>query len=244
MQFTVKAKEFISEKEIAEEEKQQSNLNRQEPRSTHSSGQDSKSLKEILDENREREEEKWNEEHKFQPPKALDEEEYQFLNRKEDEYRLKKLEEQIEEQRELEIFDKTIRSRLIQFQQEPRREGGSPLSSFPSSVVNKNTISPTSLLISQSTNIPMKKEPLVRIIPRKKRKSDESIDGTTTKKIDKNSESETSDQNAIKNQSTNTKRNNNNNIENSKFSSSSSTDANNNALLGLMDAYSDLSESI
>jgi len=133
---------------------------------------------------------------------------------------------------------------VIQFQQEPRREGGSPLSSFPSSVVNKNTISPTSLLISQSTNIPMKKEPLVRIIPRKKRKSDESIDGTTTKKIDKNSESETSDQNAIKNQSTNTKRNNNNNIENSKFSSSSSTDANNNALLGLMDAYSDLSESI
>jgi len=113
MQFTVKAKEFISEKEIAEEEKQPSNLNRQEPRSTHLSGQESKSLKEILDENREREEEKWNEEHKFQPPKALDEEEYQFLNRKEDEYRLKKLEEQIEEQRELEIFDVSFQEFLL-----------------------------------------------------------------------------------------------------------------------------------
>jgi len=65
-----------------------------------------KPLKEILEENRKRAEEQWNDEHRFRGPKTLDAEEIDWMKAKEDEKRLKYLERELEELGELQQFSK------------------------------------------------------------------------------------------------------------------------------------------
>eukprot|EP01119_Soliformovum_irregulare_P015669 TRINITY_DN4438_c0_g1_i3.p1 TRINITY_DN4438_c0_g1~~TRINITY_DN4438_c0_g1_i3.p1 ORF type:complete len:200 (-),score=53.88 TRINITY_DN4438_c0_g1_i3:197-796(-) len=76
----------------------------------------SSALKEILAENRKRAEDEWAEEHKFQPPKAMDEDEEAFLKKHEEQRRLRFLEREIADLHEIEQFENDVREKVYTVQ--------------------------------------------------------------------------------------------------------------------------------
>eukprot|EP01118_Nematostelium_gracile_P006352 TRINITY_DN2044_c0_g1_i2.p1 TRINITY_DN2044_c0_g1~~TRINITY_DN2044_c0_g1_i2.p1 ORF type:complete len:200 (+),score=63.61 TRINITY_DN2044_c0_g1_i2:68-667(+) len=75
-------------------------------------GPNADQIKETLLANAKKAEDQWAEEHKFQGPKALDEEEAAFLQRAEDAMRIRTLEREIQELAELEEYQRVVKEKV------------------------------------------------------------------------------------------------------------------------------------
>jgi len=135
------------------------------------SGPNADKLKETLAANARKAEEEWAAEHKFQGPKPMDDDEAAFLQRTEDTLKIRRLEREIEDLSEVEMFHREVKTKV--YSTEPVTAA---ILAPPPSILKLNNpeANPVISIFSQIKSNPKKdeKKKIITIVHQKKRKTD------------------------------------------------------------------------
>jgi len=153
---------FISEKQLEHER----GPNQNPIKKREEGGGDWRPLKEVLDDNRKKAEEQWEDEHKYLGPRPLDDDEVAFLTSKEDEERLRMIEKQLEDLQEVQQFQSEVKKLVYEL----------PKQQTPNDTKKQE---PQQITKKRTADI---KQPTIRIVAQKKRKTEGENDEQDTEK--------------------------------------------------------------